>query len=86
MASLFEKVGGHENLTKIVAQFYQHILADDRINYFFLENVSDIVKLHTTMELFLSEIFDGPKGYKGPDMVTLHKNMKIKKEHFDITW
>ncbi len=66
-------------MTKIVAQFYQHILADDRINYFFLENVSDIVKLHTTMELFLCEIFDGPKGYKGPDMISLHKNMKIKK-------
>ena len=49
MSSLFEKVGGHENLTRIVAQFYQHILADDRINSFFLENVSDIVKLHTTM-------------------------------------
>jgi len=61
MSSLFEKVGGHENLTRIVAQFYQHILADDRINYFFLENVSDIVKLHTTMENFLSQLFDGPK-------------------------
>jgi hypothetical protein len=44
-----------------------------------LENVSDIVKLHTTMELFLSELFDGPKGYKGPDMVNLHKDMKVKK-------
>ncbi len=49
MSTLFDKVGGHDNLTRIVAQFYQHILADDRINYFFLENVSDIVKLHTTM-------------------------------------
>ena len=49
MTTLFERVGGHDNLTKIVAQFYQHILADDRINEFFLQNVSDIVKLHTTM-------------------------------------
>ncbi len=69
-----------------MAQFYQHILADDKINYFFLDNVSDIVKLHTTMELFLSQLFDGPNGYTGPDMISLHKDMKIKREHFDNTW
>lgn len=79
MATLFERVGGHDNLTRIVAQFYQHILADDRINYFFLENVSDIVKLHTTFELFLCHLCGGPNEYTGPDMITLHKNMKIKK-------
>jgi truncated hemoglobin YjbI len=36
MANLFEKIGGHDILEKIVAQFYQHILSDDRINSFFL--------------------------------------------------
>lgn len=54
MTTLFEKAGGHDNLERIVAQFYQHILADDRINYFFLDRVSDIVELHSSMESFLS--------------------------------
>lgn len=70
----------------MVAQFYQYILTDDRINYFFLENVSDIPKLHSTMVLFLTHLFGGPNHYKGPDMVTLHKNMPVRQEHFDITW
>ena len=61
MTTLFEQVGGHDNLERIVAQFYQQILADDRINYFFLDRVSDIVELHSTMESFLSQLLDGPQ-------------------------
>ena len=38
------------------------------------------------MVLFLTHLFGGPNHYKGPDMVTLHKNMPIKPEHFRINW
>lgn len=38
------------------------------------------------MVQFLTALFGGPNHYKGPDMVTLHKNMPIKRIHFDITW
>ena len=38
------------------------------------------------MVQFLTFIFGGPNHYKGPDMVTLHKNMPVKRIHFDITW
>ncbi len=82
MTTLFEQLGGHDKLEKIVAQFYQYVLADERINYFFLENVSDIVKLHSTMVQFLTFLFGGPNHYKGPDMVSLHKNMPIRPEHY----
>lgn len=86
MPTLFEVVGGHDQLEKMVAQFYQYILSDDRINSYFLDNVSDIPKLHSTMVLFLTHLFGGPNHYTGPDMRTLHKNMPIKKIHFQITW
>ncbi len=86
MPSLFEELGGHDKLEKIVAQFYQYVLNDERVNYFFLENVSDIPKLHSTMVLFLTFLFGGPNHYKGPDMVNLHKNMPIRPEHYEITW
>jgi hemoglobin len=86
MASLFEQIGGHDNLEKMVAQFYQFVLSDERINEFFLENVSDIPKLHSTMVQFLTWLFGGPNHYKGPDMKSLHKRMPIKPVHFDITW
>jgi hemoglobin len=77
MSSLFQKIGGHDKLEKIVAQFYQYVLSDDRINYFFLEYVSDIPKLHSTMVQFLTQLFGGPSHYKGPDMYNLHKHMPL---------
>lgn len=79
-------MGGHDKLEKIVAQFYQFVLNDDRINYFFLENVSDIPKLHGTMVQFLTHIFGGPNHYKGPIMTKLHERMPIEPIHFHITW
>jgi len=36
MATIFERIGGHDQLEKMVAQFYQFVLSDERINYFFL--------------------------------------------------
>jgi truncated hemoglobin YjbI len=33
---LIDRVGGEEQLALIVAQFYQHALADDRFNTFWL--------------------------------------------------
>ena len=75
---LIDKVGGEEQLGLIVAQFYQHALSDDRFNTFWLQNVSDIPKLHDTVTLYLIGKFGGPNNYKGPDMYTLHKNMPIK--------
>ena len=69
-----------------MAQFYQHALADDRFNSFWLENVSDIPKLHDTVTLYLIGKFGGPNNYKGPDMVSLHKNMAIKECHFQMYW
>ena len=86
MTSLFERIGGHDKLEMMVAQFYQFCLGDERINYFFLENVSDIPKLHSTMVQFLTGLFGGPNHYKGPDMISLHKHMPIKHEHYEITW
>ena len=72
MPTLFEVIGGHDQLEKMVAQFYQYILNDDRINSYFLENVSDIPKLHSTMVLFLTHLFGGPNHYTGPNMRKLH--------------
>ena len=38
------------------------------------------------MQQFLCHLLGGPNDYKGPDMISLHKNMKIKKDHFEVTW
>lgn len=54
MKSIFERIGSFERLQSIVAEFYQNILADDDVNYFYIENVSDIAWLHTSMTQYLS--------------------------------
>ena len=69
-----------------MAQFYQYMLSDDRFNSFWVENVSDIPKLHDTITYYLVGKFGGPNKYKGPDMVTLHKNMAIKDSHLQLYW
>jgi hemoglobin len=86
MASLFERVGGHDQLEKMVAQFYQYALGDEKINSYYLENVSDIPKLHSTMVHFLTQLFGGPNHYTGPSMRALHKHMHLTGEIFDLTW
>lgn len=86
MSSLYQRIGGYEVLDHSISEFYQLVLCDRDLNTFFIENMSDLARLHKTMVDFLSGLMGGPDSYKGPDMVTLHKNMKIKKEHFDLTW
>jgi hypothetical protein len=61
-------------------------LADDRFNSFWLENVSDIPKLHDTVTYYLVGKFGGRNKYTGPDMLSVHKNMAIKEWHFELYW
>ena len=65
----FEMVGGYRVIELMVADFYQSALKDDRINQFYIENVSDIAGLHTTLTQFLCFIFGGPNVYTGRNLV-----------------
>lgn len=86
MESIYDRLGGRRPIELIVDQFYQTILADDRINVFYIENVSQISELHHSVTDFFSQMFGGPALYKGKDMVSAHKHMKIEKYHFDTVW
>jgi hemoglobin len=86
MATIYDKLGGYRNIEKIVAQFYQTILNDEGINVFYLENVSDIAQLHTSVAQFFSFIFGGPNLYKGKNMKEAHKHMPISMADYDKVW
>jgi truncated hemoglobin YjbI len=86
MASLYDRLGGYQNIEKIVSQFYQTILNDDEVNVFYLDNVSDIAVLHHTVTDFFALIFGGPNIYKGKSMVEAHKHMAICQKDFDSVW
>ena len=73
-------------MERFVGQFYQNVLKDDRINTFYIENVSDISGLHSILSDFVSQMFGGPQIYKGRDLITIHKDMNITQEHYAINW
>ena len=65
----FEMVGGYRVIELMVADFYQSVLKDERINQYYIDNVSDIAGLHTTLTQFLSFVLGGPNLYTGRDLV-----------------
>jgi hemoglobin len=82
-ASLYDRLGGKPAIEKVVDQFVANIAADNRINQRFAK--TDIPKLKTHLVDQICEATGGPCKYKGRDMVTTHKGMKITKEEFNWT-
>ena len=78
MTSIYEKLGGsYRKMEMVVAQFYQYLLSDDRVNLFIIERVTDIARAHRTFTEFLVWILGGPNRYTGKDVAELHKGMPI---------
>lgn len=73
----YEELGGYEVVERVIADFYQSVLGDDRINKHYIEGVSDIPKLHTSFAQFFSFILGGPNNYTGRELKEVHKNMTI---------
>jgi hemoglobin len=82
-ASLYDRLGGKPAIEKVVDQFVANIAADTRINQRFAK--TDIPKLKAHLVDQICEATGGPCKYKGRDMVTTHKGMKITKEEFNWT-
>ena len=70
----------------MVADFYQSVLKDDRINKYYVAHVSDIAGLHAILSDFLAVMLGGPQTYRGRDLITIHKNMPITSEEYDWNW
>ena len=84
--NLYERLGGYKKIERIVADFYQTILNDEELNVSYLENVSDIAALHTSVAKFFSMVFGGPAEYKGRNMYDAHKHMSLTKKDYDGVW
>ena len=84
MTSLYERIGGNAAVSAAVEQFYEKVLADDRIKQFF-----DGVDMKAQMgkqRAFLTMVFGGPTNYTGLDMRAGHKHLVergLNDTHFD---
>jgi len=85
MSSLYEKLGGKEAVDIAVDKFYDKVLKDDRVNYFFAN--TDMKKQKAHQKAFMTYAFGGPDTFSGRDMRESHKhlvdNMGLTDVHFD---
>ena len=84
MATLYNKLGGEPALKAVVDKFYEFMLADPIVNYFF-ESI-DMNKQRQRQFQFLTLVTGGPNIYEGTDMKAAHAKYKIGKKEFDQTW
>lgn len=81
MSTLFERLGGESAIDAAVDNFYEKVLADERINSFF-EHL-DMFAQANKQKAFLTMVFGGPSHYSGKDMRTGHAHLGLTDEHFD---
>ncbi|MBM3814501.1 MAG: group 1 truncated hemoglobin [Acidimicrobiia bacterium] len=81
MATLFERLGGTEGITRIVSDLVDLHLTNPRIATRFAG--SDLAKLKHRAATFFIAGSGGPNAYEGKDMLSAHKGMNIDDEEFN---
>lgn len=79
-ASLYDRLGGKEAITAVVDALSANVAADGRINQRFAN--ANIKRFKAQMVDLLCQASGGPCVYKGMDMQTVHKGMKITEAEF----
>ena len=79
--TIYEKLGGEKAINDAVEIFYEKVLSDPELMGFFSETNMEFQKKH--QKDFITFITGGSKVYKGKDMRSAHKNLKIDEEHFN---
>ena len=84
--SLYERLGGAASVDAAVDQFYEKVLADKRVNYFFAK--TDMKKQRRIQKSFLTFAFGGPKTYSGVGMRKAHQKLVdeqgLNDSHMDV--
>src|SRR5215469_3734437 len=79
--SLYEAVGGRAALVAAVDVFYRRVLADPDLSQFFPGGVGDRHRAY--LVTFLGETLGGPSRYRGRDIATAHRGLRITDANFD---
>ena len=79
--SLYDRLGGKPAITAVVDQFVANVAADQRINGRF--STTDIPRLKGHLVDQVCSATGGPCVYRGRDMVTTHRGMKITNNDFN---
>jgi hemoglobin len=80
--TLYARLGGREQLRTVVDDFYDRVLADDRLSPYFTDANVDDLRTHQTE--FLMTAADGPAAYDGEEIESAHADLDITGEDFAI--
>lgn len=80
-AKLYDRLGGQPAVEKVIDDFLRNVAGDTRISLFFTN--TDLPKLRARLIEQVCVATGGPCTYKGKDMKTVHKGMKVKDADFD---
>ena len=78
--SLFAKLGGKDAVNAAVDTFYQKVLADPSINFFF--SSTDMDRQRNKQKVFLTYAFGGAPNYSGKSMREAHASLNLTEAHF----
>lgn len=80
-ASLYDRLGGSEGITKIASDALDNHLANPRIKARY-EHLEDIEAVRQGAANFFIEATGGPAVYEGKNMLETHKGMNIDEAEF----
>lgn len=79
MASLYERIGGEENVKLMVTAFYQRVLLDPLISPFFQD--TEIEKLEKMQVAFFTIALGGDEPPKMPSLLASHRGLGVESRH-----
>lgn len=74
--SLYQDLGGAPALDAALDRFYEKVLADSRINGYFVD--TDMKRLKRKGQAFLTMAFGGPNEYQGKGLRVVHKGPRAE--------
>jgi hemoglobin len=80
--SIYDKIGGHEAIEIVVADFYVRVLADDQLASFFTG--TNMSRLKGKQVEFFAAALGGPEPYTGAPMKQVHQGRGITMHHFSL--
>lgn len=80
--SIYHQIGGYEAIEVVVDDFYDRVLADDRLSAFFTG--TNMNRLKGKQAEFFAATLGGPESYTGASMKRAHRGRGISMHHFDL--
>ena len=79
--TIYSQIGGRDAIESVVDDFYDRVLADDRLAGFF--GGMDMQELRAHQVQFISSVAGGPVEYTGGDMREAHAHLDIDDGDYD---